>query len=79
MTGIKHVWAYYIGFETPIKLYDTYNNKICLNCHAPVLAFQETAEHEENASEILSNEMSCLGADCHVGTHPEEAWKEKEQ
>ena len=79
MTGIKHVWAYYIGFETPIKLYETYNNKICLNCHAPVLAFQETAEHEENASEILSNEMSCLGADCHVGTHPEEAWKEKEQ
>jgi len=77
MTGIKHVWAYYTGYKTPIELYDAYNNKICLRCHAPVIAFQETEEHEENATKILSNEMSCLGADCHVGTHPEEAWKEQ--
>jgi len=77
MTGIKHVWAYYTGYKTPLKLYDTYNNKICLRCHAPVIAFQETEEHKENATKILSNEMSCLGADCHVRTHPEEAWKEQ--
>lgn len=77
MTGIKHVWAYYTGYETPIELYDTYNNQICLRCHAPVISFQETEEHEENATEILSNEMSCLGVDCHITTHPEEAWREQ--
>jgi nitrate/TMAO reductase-like tetraheme cytochrome c subunit len=77
MTGIKHVWAYYIvGYDTPIKLYNKYNNQICLNCHAPVLSFQEIEEHEKNASDILSSEMSCLGADCHVRTHPDEAWRE---
>lgn len=78
MAGIRHVWAYYYaGYDTPIELYGTYNNQICLVCHAPVISFQEIEEHEENAAEIISNEMSCLGADCHVGTHPEEAWREQ--
>jgi len=77
MTGIKHVWAYYTGYETPIKLYDTYNNGICLRCHAPVLGFQETDEHIENASDIMNSKMSCLGIDCHVRTHPDEAWSEE--
>jgi len=75
MTGIRHVWAYYTGYETPVELYGTYNNGICLRCHAPVLSFQEEGEHEDNAGDILSNEMSCLGVDCHVRPHPEEAWK----
>ncbi len=77
LTGIKHVWAYYTDYETPLKLYDTYNNKICLHCHAPVISFQETEEHDENAAEILSNEMSCFGVGCHIGTHPEEAWEQQ--
>jgi NapC/NirT cytochrome c family, N-terminal region len=77
MTGIRHVWKYYTGYETPVKLYGTYNNGICLRCHAPVLDFQNEAEHEKHAADILSNKMSCLGMDCHVRPHPEEAWKEK--
>ena len=77
MTGIKHVWAYYTGYETPIELYDTYNNGICLRCHSPVISFQETEEHEEYAEDIISNKMSCLGVDCHIRTHPEEAWREQ--
>lgn len=76
-TGIRHVWAYYTGYETPVKLYKTYNNTICLRCHAPTLGFQEEEEHENNAQDILSSKMSCLGVDCHVRTHPEEAWKEE--
>ena len=78
MTGIRHVWAYYItGYKTPIKLYNTYDNGICLRCHAPTLGFQETEEHEQNASEIISSKMSCLGLDCHVRTHPDKAWSEE--
>ena len=77
MTGIKHVWAYYTGYETPIELYDTYNNEICLRCHAPVLSFQETDEHIEYASDIMNSKMSCLGLDCHIRTHPDEAWSEE--
>jgi cytochrome c nitrite reductase small subunit len=78
MDGIRHVWAYYItGYKTPIKLYGTYNNGICLRCHAPTLGFQQTDEHVENASDIISSKMSCLGLDCHVKPHPKEAWKLK--
>ncbi len=77
MGGIRHVWAYYTGYKTPVKLYGTYNNAICLRCHAPVIAFQEEEEHEKNAADILSSKMSCLGMDCHVRPHPEEAWKEQ--
>jgi len=77
ISGIRHVWKYYTGYETPVKLYGTYNNGICLRCHAPVLSFQEEEEHENNAADILSSKMSCLGVDCHVRPHPEEAWKEE--
>ena len=77
MTGIRHVWAYYTGYETPIKLYTTYNNKICLRCHAPTLAFQEEDTHIEYAEDILSSKTSCIGLDCHVRPHPVEAWKEQ--
>lgn len=76
-TGIRHVWAYYTGYETPVELYGTYNNAICLRCHAPVVSFQEEGGHSDNAADILSNKMSCLGVDCHVRPHPEEAWKEQ--
>ncbi|MEW6143540.1 MAG: NapC/NirT family cytochrome c [Thermodesulfobacteriota bacterium] len=76
MTGIRHVWAYYTGYETPVELYGTYDNGICLRCHAPVNSYQEIEEHEENADDILSSKMSCIGVDCHVKPHPEEAWKE---
>lgn len=75
ISGIRHVWKYYTGYETPVKIYGTYNNGICLRCHAPTPAFQDEEEHEKNAADILSSKMSCLGIDCHVRPHPEEAWK----
>ena len=75
VSGIRHVWKYYSGYETPVKIYGTYNNGICLRCHAPTEAFQDEGDHEDNAADILSSKMSCLGMDCHVRPHPEEAWK----
>ena len=29
------------------------------------------------SEDIISNKMSCLGVDCHIRTHPEEAWREQ--
>lgn len=72
--GINHFVSYYIiGYDTPIKIRGTYNNERCLFCHAPVESFQDIDEHQENAEEIRSSDMSCFGADCHVSPHPKEA------
>lgn len=79
ISGIGHIWAeYFIGYETPLKIRGTYNNNICLHCHEPVLDFQDIEEHEVNMEDIKQNKMSCLGAECHVRTHPDDAWEIEE-
>ena len=46
--GLKHIYVYYLG--TPpspenIKLYEPYNNRECLHCHAGARSFEEGAVH----------------------------------
>ncbi len=72
LAGLRHYVKYYItGFERPIKIRGTYDNKRCLHCHGPVASYRETAEHQKNADAIATSKMSCLGANCHVRPHPE--------
>ena len=73
--GIRHVWAYYTGTRPPSSSTGLITTPYAWRRHAPVIAFQEEEEHEKNAADILSSKMSCLGMDCHVRPHPEEAWK----
>jgi len=76
MAGIRHIWKYYIvGYETPIKIRGTYDNHICLHCHAPVEVYQDVEEHEDYLNDLELNKLSCFGADCHVSPHPKEAWR----
>jgi cytochrome c nitrite reductase small subunit len=71
--GLRHVWSYYVvGYELPIKIRGTYNNRICLFCHGPVLAYQELEEHVEHLRDLELNKMSCLGSDCHDSPHPKD-------
>jgi cytochrome c nitrite reductase small subunit len=72
LAGMRHYWKNYVtGFERPIKIRGTYDNKRCLHCHGPVASYRETAEHQKNEAAIVSSEMSCLGSNCHVKTHPD--------
>lgn len=72
LAGLRHYVKYYItGYEQPIKILGTYDNKRCLHCHGPVAAYRDVAEHKKNASAIATSEMSCLGSNCHVRPHPD--------
>jgi cytochrome c nitrite reductase small subunit len=71
--GLRHVWSYYVvGYEFPLKIRGTYNNRICLFCHGPVLDYQELEEHVEHLKDLELNKKSCLGSDCHNSPHPQE-------
>jgi cytochrome c nitrite reductase small subunit len=72
LAGLRHYVKYYLtGYERPIKIRGTYDNKRCLHCHGPVASYREIAEHQKNEAAIATSEMSCLGSSCHVKTHPD--------
>jgi cytochrome c-type protein NapC len=83
MTGLRHVYINYLG-EVPkkIELYEPYNNRECLHCHAGARSFEENEMHGEIRAELGSNATSCL--ECHDVAHEVESvdgkpvWKPRE-
>lgn len=68
--GIRHLYVQYIGKpQQPIKLYQPFNNRQCLHCHAGARSFEEGATHSAMMDDIKSNQMSCLSSGCHDGIH----------
>lgn len=71
--GLKHVLIYYFGKPPApgdIKLYEPYNNRECLHCHAGARSFEEGAMHNADPATlpaIKSNQLSCLS--CHDVAH----------
>ena len=66
--GLKHVYVYYIkGAPEKLALYEPYNNRECLHCHANARAYEESSPHSEMKQQLASNEMSCLT--CHNKMH----------
>jgi cytochrome c-type protein NapC len=68
MTGLKHVYINYLG-EVPdkIELYEPYNNRECLHCHAGAKSFEESELHKEMRPDLASNTTSCM--ECHDVVH----------
>jgi cytochrome c-type protein NapC len=68
LRGLRHVYVNYIG-EIPekIELYEPYNNRECLHCHAGARAFEESDLHKEMRADLGSNATSCL--ECHDAVH----------
>lgn len=68
LRGLRHVWVYYIaGVPDKIELYEPYNNRECLHCHAGARSFEENDLHRDIRAELGSNATSCL--ECHDMTH----------
>jgi len=68
MRGLRHVYVNYIGtIPKEIKLYEPYNNRECLHCHAGARSFEESDLHKEVRAELGSNKTSCL--ECHDTIH----------
>jgi nitrate/TMAO reductase-like tetraheme cytochrome c subunit len=66
LKGLKHLYINYLG-EIPdkIELYDPFQNRECLHCHAGARTYLEM--HEDDLESLQTDEMSCL--DCHDMTH----------
>lgn len=70
LRGLKHVWVHYLGEIPPpgeIALYEPYQNRECLHCHAGARSFTENVMHEDILADLEAGDMSCL--DCHTETH----------
>jgi cytochrome c-type protein NapC len=69
--GMRHVYMQYLGYAAPpLHLYNPYNNRECLHCHAGTRSFEEGAVHGPLMESIKSNELSCLSSGCHDKVHP---------
>ena len=73
--GLRHIYVYYLG--TPpalenIKLYEPFNNRECLHCHAGARSFEEGAVHTADPDllpTIKANKTSCISSGCHDLVH----------
>jgi cytochrome c-type protein NapC len=75
MRGMRHVYVQYFG-KVPepkdIKLYQAYNNKVCLHCHLGARSFEEHERHRktpQTMADIKSNKVSCMSNNCHDIVH----------
>ncbi len=73
--GLRHVYIYY--FTTPpapenIKLYEPFNNRECLHCHAGARSFESGAVHNADPDllpAVKANKKSCVSSGCHEVAH----------
>jgi cytochrome c-type protein NapC len=83
LRGLRHVYVYYVGpvpQSSELKLYQTYNNRECLYCHAGARTFEEGVSHNLDPAimtAIKSNEMSCLTSGCHDRAHDVTSMKDQ--
>jgi cytochrome c-type protein NapC len=69
--GLKHLYIYYLGtVPAKITLYEPYNNRECLHCHAGSRKFEESSPHKDMREQLGGNEMSCVT--CHNKIHDAE-------
>jgi hypothetical protein len=67
--GLRHIYVQYFGTPMqPIQLYDPYNNRECLHCHAGARSF-ENDTHIALMDQIKSNQLSCVSSGCHDMVH----------
>jgi cytochrome c-type protein NapC len=73
--GLRHVYVEYLGtIPKPenIKLYEPFNNRECLYCHAGARSFLESSSHHKNPELLAlagSNKLSCMSSGCHDIVH----------
>jgi cytochrome c-type protein NapC len=75
MRGLRHLYVQYFGAIPPpdrIRLYEPYNNRECLHCHAGTRKFEEKSAHlktPEMLGSINSGQLSCMASRCHDTVH----------
>src|SRR5262245_28326273 len=73
LRGLQHLKIQYFGkVPEKLELYNAYNNRECLHCHAGARSFEEGATHnleEGRLDAIKANQLSCVSTGCHEVTH----------
>ena len=73
--GVRHLYVNYLGrIPKPedIKLYQPYNNRECLHCHAGARSHLEASAHHKRPDILAqadANKLSCMANDCHDIVH----------
>ncbi len=68
LNGIRHVYVNYLGtIPDDLTLYEPYQNRECLYCHAGARNFEENDFHLGMRSDLEQNDVSCL--ECHPSEH----------
>lgn len=73
--GLSHVYVQYLGTipkTGEIKLYQPFNNRECLHCHAGARSYLETSAHQKSPDLIEkanNNQLSCMSSRCHDTIH----------
>jgi nitrate/TMAO reductase-like tetraheme cytochrome c subunit len=69
LAGLGHVWKDASGrWQAPIEISKPYQFRICLNCHAGAVRFENQEVHEGVIDDVVNGEISCT--DCHEPAHP---------
>ena len=70
LRGLHHVWVQYVGtVPATLKLYNPYNNRECMHCHASARSFLESITHKGEMASIVANRKSCVSVGCHATVH----------
>jgi cytochrome c-type protein NapC len=68
LNGLHHVYVQYLGkVPEKISLYQPYNNRECLHCHAGARSFEDDDVHKGVREDLAANKTSCL--ECHNTVH----------
>lgn len=78
--GMRHVYEYYLNGYNKLSLEEAvqkihlrkpYDNTNCRQCHtATASVWRSIPDHESLATELASNQVSCVSAGCHGFAHP---------
>ncbi len=66
--GVRHVWhAVWGSASDPVRLYEPYENRACLQCHQGARSYEEQTAHTPFRADLLNGAKSCLM--CHNLIH----------
>jgi len=66
--GLRHLYINYIGtMPAKIELYEPFQNRECLHCHAGSRGYVESEGHDGQLEDLATEKTSCI--ECHSDIH----------
>lgn len=66
--GLRHLYINYLGtMPAKIELYEPFQNRECLHCHAGSRGYVESEGHDGQLEDLATEKTSCI--ECHSDIH----------